>query len=145
MKIEWSVWKNSVLVLALLGLMITGASMAPAAEITTLMSKELTDAPGKEVVMITVEKAPGSSDPIHQFSSTLHMRNYAHTFIYVLEGSILMQVGRAKEVMLTPGQTWYEGPHDIHSVGRNASSTQPVKFLVFLVKDKDASKVETGK
>ena len=113
--------------------------MAQAAEITTLMSKDLMDIPGREVLMITVEKAPGSSDPIHQFASTLHLRNYAHAFFYVLEGSILMQVGRATEVKLTTGQTWYEGPHDLHSIGQNASSTKPLKLLVFLVKDNDAS------
>ena len=135
---EMSVWKNRALLLTLLGL-LTGASMARAAEVTTLMAKDLTDIPGREVLMITVEKAPGASDPIHQFSSTLHLRNYSHAFFYVLDGSVKMQVGNGKEVTLTPGQTWYEGPHDVHSVGRNASSTKPLKFLVFLVKDKDAS------
>lgn len=110
--------------------LISGTLMAQAAEVTPLMSKDLTDIPGKEVVMITVEKAPGGSDPIH--------RHNAHGFIYVLEGSIVMQVEGGKEVTLTPGQTWYEGPDDVHVVGRNASSTKPVKFLVVLVKDKGA-------
>ena len=131
---ERPVSKNRTLVLALLGLMT--ASMARAAEITPLMSKDLPYIPGREVLMITVEKAPGGSEPIHQFFSTLHLRNYAHAFIYVLEGSIRMQVDREKEVTLTSGQTWYEGPHDVHSDGRNASNTKPVKFLVFFVKDK---------
>ena len=118
--------------MTLLGLM-TSASMAQAAEITTLMSKDLTDIPGREVLMITVEKAPGGSDPIH--------RHNAHGFIYVLEGSIVMQVDGGKEVTLTSGQTFYESPSDIHVVGRNASSTKPVKVLVFLVKDKAGSVV----
>jgi quercetin dioxygenase-like cupin family protein len=126
---ERSVRKNRTLVLMLLGLM-TGASMSQAADVTPLMSKDLTEAPGKEVLMITVEKAPGGADPIH--------RHNAHGFIYVLEGSIVMQVEGGKEVTLTPGQTFYEGPSDVHVVGRNASSTKPVKFLVFLVKDKGA-------
>jgi len=126
---ERSVRKNRILVLMLLGLM-TGASMSQAADVTPLMSKDLTEAPGKEVLMITVEKAPGGADPIH--------RHNAHGFIYVLEGSIVMQVEGGKEVTLTPGQTFYEGPSDVHVVGRNASSTKPVKFLVFLVKDKGA-------
>jgi quercetin dioxygenase-like cupin family protein len=126
---ERSVRKNRTLVLVLLGLM-TGASMSQAADVTPLMSKDLTEAPGKEVLMITVEKAPGGADPIH--------RHNAHGFIYVLEGSIVMQVEGGKEVTLTPGQTFYEGPSDVHVVGRNASSTKPVKFLVFLVKDKGA-------
>ena len=137
---ERPVWKNRALVLTLVGLM-TGASMARAAEVTTLMSKDLADIPGREVLMITVETAPGTSDQIHQFASTLHLRNYAHAFFYVLESSLMMQVSREKEVTLTPGQTWYEGPHDVHSVGRNASSTKPVKFLVLFVKDKGASEV----
>jgi quercetin dioxygenase-like cupin family protein len=126
---ERSVRKNRTLVLVLLGLM-TGASMSQAADVTPLMSKDLTEAPGKEVLMITVEKAPGGADPIH--------RHNAHGFIYVLEGSIVMQVEGGKEVTLTPGQTFYESPSDVHVVGRNASSTKPVKFLVFLVKDKGA-------
>ena len=78
--------------------------------------------------MITVVYPPGSSDPVH--------RHYAHAFVYVLEGSVVMQVKGGKEVTLTPGQTFYEGPDDIHVVGRNASKTKPAKFLVVLVKDK---------
>ena len=125
---ERSVRKNRALVSMLLGLM-TGASMVQAADVTPLMSKDL-ETPGKEVLMITVEKAPGGADPIH--------RHNAHGFIYVLEGSIVMQVEGGKEVTLTPGQTFYESPSDVHVVGRNASSTKPVKFLVFLIKDKGA-------
>jgi len=126
---ERSVRKDRTLVLILLGLM-TGASTSQAADVTPLISKDLTETPGKEVLMITVEKAPGGADPIH--------RHNAHGFIYVLEGSIVMQVEGGKEVTLTPGQTFYESPSDVHVVGRNASSTKPVKFLVFLVKDKGA-------
>lgn len=126
---ERSLRKNRKLVLVLLGLM-TGTSMAQAADVTPLMTKDLPEVPGREVLMIAVEKAPGGSDPIH--------RHNAHGFIYVLEGSIVMQVEGGKEVTLTPGQTFYESPSDVHVVGRNASSTKPVKFLVFLVKDKGA-------
>ena len=100
------------------------------AKVTPLFSKDLTDFPGKEGLMITVEYPPGGSDPIH--------RHNAHAFVYVLEGSIVMQVRGGKEVTLTPGQTFYEGPSDIHVVGRNASQTKPAKFVVFFVKDKDA-------
>ena len=80
--------------------------------------------------MMLVEYPPGSSDPIH--------RHNAHAFVYVLEGSVIMQLKGKKPVTLTPGQTFYEGPDDVHVVGRNASSTQPAKFVVFLVKDKGA-------
>ncbi len=100
------------------------------AKVTPLLSKDLTEFPGKEGVMITVEYPPGSTDPIH--------RHNAHGFIYVLEGSIVMQVRGGKEVTLTPGQTFYEGPSDVHVVGRNASRTKPAKFVVFFVKDKGA-------
>src|SRR5260370_1395013 len=100
------------------------------AKVTPLFSKDLTEFPGKEGVMITVEYPPGSTDPIH--------RHNAHGFIYVLEGSIVMQARGGKEVTLTPGQTFYEGPSDVHVVGRNASQTKPAKFVVFLVKDKGA-------
>jgi quercetin dioxygenase-like cupin family protein len=100
------------------------------AQVTPLFSKDLTDFPGKEGLMITVEYPPGASDPIH--------RHNAYAFVYVLEGSIVMQVRGGKEVTLTRGQTFYEGPSDVHIVGRNASQTKPAKFAVFLVKDKGA-------
>jgi quercetin dioxygenase-like cupin family protein len=107
-----------------------GALFAQEAQVTPLMSKDLPECPGKEGLMLTVVYPPGHSDPIH--------RHNAHAFIYVLEGSIVMQVKGGKEVTLTPGQTFYEGPDDIHVVGRNASTTKPARFLVFLVKNKDA-------
>ena len=100
------------------------------AKVAPLFSKDLTEFPGKEGVMITVEYPPGSTDPIH--------RHNAHGFIYVLEGSIVMQVRGGKETTLTPGQTFYEGPDDVHVVGRNASQTKLAKFVVFFVKDKGA-------
>jgi quercetin dioxygenase-like cupin family protein len=104
--------------------------LAQEAKVTQLLSKDLTNLPGKEGLMITVEYPPGSSDPIH--------RHNAHAFVYVLEGTIVMQVRGGKEITLTPGQTFYEGPNDVHVVGRNASKTKPAKFVVFLVKDKGA-------
>jgi quercetin dioxygenase-like cupin family protein len=107
---------------------IASPLMAQEPEVTPLMSKDLMDFPGKEGLVIIVEYAPGGSDPIH--------RHNAHAFLYVLEGSVVMQLKGGKEIMLTPGQTFYEGPNDVHVVGRNASSTKPAKFLVFLVKNK---------
>jgi quercetin dioxygenase-like cupin family protein len=110
---------------------VSATLAAQEAKVTTLMSKDLTDLPGnKEGLMVTVEYPPGSSDPIH--------RHNAHAFVYVLQGSIVMQVRGGKEVTLTPGQTFYEGPNDVHVVGRNASKTKPAKFIVFFVKDKGA-------
>jgi quercetin dioxygenase-like cupin family protein len=106
------------------------AAQALDAVVTQLLTKPLPEFPGKEVLMITVEYPPGSADPIH--------RHNAHAFIYVLEGSIIMQVKCGKEVTLTPGQTFYEGPNDIHLVGRNASSTVPAKFLVVFIKKQGA-------
>jgi quercetin dioxygenase-like cupin family protein len=110
----------------------TGAQQAsPEVHVTPLMTKALVDNPGKEAVVITVEYPPGGGDPMH--------RHNAHGFIYVLEGSIVMGVRGGKPVTLTPGQTFYEGPNDIHTVGRNASLTKPAKFLVFLLKNRDES------
>jgi quercetin dioxygenase-like cupin family protein len=107
-----------------------GWLMAQEAKVTEVLSKDFSNIPGKEGLMITVEYPPGASDPVH--------RHNAHGFIYVLEGSIVMQVKGGNAVTLTPGQSFYEGPDDIHTVGRNASQTEPAKFLVFLVKDKGA-------
>jgi quercetin dioxygenase-like cupin family protein len=108
----------------------TGILQAPQATVTTLMSKDLKELSGREVLMITVEYPPGSIDPIH--------RHNARAFVYVLEGLIVIQVKGGKEMTLTPGQTFYEGPDDVHIVGRNASSNRPAKFVVFFIKDKGA-------
>ena len=117
-------------VILALACLMSGPLAAQEAKVTELLSKDLTNLPGKEGLMITVEYPPGNSDPIH--------RHHAHGFIYVLEGSIVMQVRGGKEVTLTPGQTFYEGPEDVHVIGRNASQTKPAKFVVFFVKDKGA-------
>ena len=119
----------SKLILALACLM-SSTLMGQEAKVTDLFSKDLANIPGKEGVMMIVDYPPGSVDPIH--------RHNAHAFVYVLEGSIVMQVRGGKEVTLTPGQTFYEGPDDVHVVGRNASQTKPAKFVVFLVKEKGA-------
>jgi quercetin dioxygenase-like cupin family protein len=121
--------RKKIIMVVLISL-IASPLMAQEPEVTPLMSKDLTDFPGKEGLVMTVEYAPGGSDPIH--------RHNAHGFIYVLEDSVVMQVKGEKEVTLTPGQTFYEGPNDVHVVGRNASHTKPAKFLVFLVKNKGA-------
>ncbi len=104
--------------------------MAQEAVVTPLMTKELAGLPGKEGLMITVDYPPGSSDQVH--------RHNAHAFVYVLEGSIVMQLKARKPVTLTSGQTFYEGPEDVHVVGRNASRTKPARFLVVFLKDKGA-------
>jgi len=110
--------------------LMTGTVLAQEPKVTSLISKELKDIPGKEVLMITVEYPPGGADPIH--------RHNAYGFIYVLEGTVIMQVEGGKSVTLTAGETFYEGPKDVHVIGRNASSTKPAKFLVFLLKEAGA-------
>jgi quercetin dioxygenase-like cupin family protein len=120
---------------------LLGAAGSPLAAqqavVTPLMTKELPDVPGKEALMLTVEYPPGSSDRVH--------RHNADAFVYVLEGTIVMQVKGGKQVTLNPGQTFYEGPDDVHVVGRNASTTKPAKFVVLLVKKKGAPAVEEVK
>jgi quercetin dioxygenase-like cupin family protein len=110
--------------------LMTGTAMAQEPKVTPLMSKDLAEAPGREMLVITVEHAPGGSSPVH--------RHNAHAFVYVLEGSVVMQVKGGQQVTLTPGQTFYEGPDDIHVIDRNASTTAPAKLLVFMIKDKGA-------
>lgn len=111
---------------------VAGEAQAEPAEaiVKPLMSKALSNIPGKEMVMLSVEYPPGSQDPVH--------RHNANSFIYVQEGEIVMQVKGGKEVTLKPGQTFYEGPNDVHTVGRNASQTKPAKFIVLLLKDQGA-------
>jgi quercetin dioxygenase-like cupin family protein len=129
LKKERSTMKRTTTSLLLVPLM-TSAVGAQEPAVATIMSKDLPDIPGREALMITVEFPPGWSDPVH--------RHDAHGFIYVLEGSVIMQVKGGKEVTLTPGQSFYEGPDDVHVVGRNASTTRAAKFLVVLVKERGA-------
>ncbi|HET7924241.1 MAG TPA: cupin domain-containing protein [Rhodanobacteraceae bacterium] len=103
------------------------ARKPPAPVVTTLMTQKLENAPGKEALMLTVEYPPGGADPVH--------RHDAEAFVYVLEGSIVMGVAGGKPVTLTQGQTFHEGPNDVHTIGRNASDSKPAKFVVLLVKD----------
>lgn len=106
------------------------AMAAPEASVTPLRTDALPEYPGKEVQMIVVDYPPGAVDPVH--------RHDAHAFVYVLDGSIVMGVKGGKEVTLKPGDTFHERPDDIHTVGRNASSAQPARFVVFLIKNKGA-------
>ncbi|MBU9125221.1 cupin domain-containing protein [Burkholderia multivorans] len=122
--------KHALLLALVGGVMAAGAQAAPSAIVAPLMTKPLDDYPGKEAEMISVEYPPGAVDPVH--------RHYAHAFVYVVEGSIVMQVKGGQSVTLKPGQTFYEAPGDLHTVGRNASLTQPAKFIVLLLKDKGA-------
>jgi quercetin dioxygenase-like cupin family protein len=101
------------------------------AEIHDLMARNLLSAPGKEVRMLTVEYAPGGSSPPH--------RHNAEVFVYVLQGSLRMQLRGSPAVTLLPGATFYEAPDDVHEMSANASDTEPAKFLVFTVKDKSAA------
>ena len=124
--------KNIILTIAIAACVLAAqlapaAPAAPPADVKELMSKPLTDIPGKEGLMLAVTYPPGSADEIH--------RHNAHAFLYVIEGSIVMQLQGAKPVTLKAGETFYEGPNDVHIVGRNASDSKPAKFVVVLVKE----------
>ena len=95
-----------------------------------VMSQLLPDIPGKQAVILAITYPPGYSGAVH--------RHHAHAFAYVLEGSVVMGLNDGTPVTLTPGQTFYEGPNDLHTISRNASKTKPAKFLVFLIKNKNA-------
>jgi quercetin dioxygenase-like cupin family protein len=109
------------------------AQPAPQPIVTPLSQKDLADLPGREMVMLAVEYPPGAVEHVH--------RHDAYAFVYVLEGTIVEGVKGGKEVTLTPGQTFYEGPDDVHTIGRNASTTKPAKFVVVLVKKKGVEAV----
>ena len=113
--------------------LMTGTAAAQEPKVTALMSKDIPESPGKEALMITVEHAPGGASAIHKHN--------AHAFVYVLEGSVVMQLKGGQPVTLTPGQSFYEGRDDVHVVDRNASDSRPAKFLVLLIKDKGAPAV----
>jgi quercetin dioxygenase-like cupin family protein len=106
----------------------TDVTPVSAEQVAELMTRDLIGAPGKEVLMITVKYLAGAASLPH--------RHDAQVFVYVLEGEVTMQVQGQAPVTLRPGQTFYEGPNDIHEVSANASQTAPAKILVFMVKDK---------
>jgi quercetin dioxygenase-like cupin family protein len=120
--------------MAALGLMFSGSTAARGdhreATVTPLIKKEFENIPGKEGLMIQVEYPPGYVGPVH--------RHDAHAFVYVLEGSIVMGLKGGKDITLTAGQTFYEGPNDLHTVGRNASTSKRAKFVVVLVQETGA-------
>jgi len=121
--------KLVALVLLAASLMLA-AFPAAAADVKELFAIDLADYPGKEGRMIEVSYPPGAKDVVH--------RHDADAFVYVLEGEIVMQLKGKPAVTLKAGQTFYEGPNDVHVVGRNASSTEPARFVVVLLKAKGA-------
>jgi quercetin dioxygenase-like cupin family protein len=121
---------KSTAALALALSLAGGTLVAQDATVRSLLSKDLAGVPSREVSVITVDYPPGGSSPVHT--------HHAQALVYVLEGSIEMQVRGTAAVTLSPGQIWYEGPDDVHVVSRNASNSAPAKYLVFMVKDKGA-------
>jgi quercetin dioxygenase-like cupin family protein len=122
-----------LLIVAALPFGVGFAQTAPQPIVAPLMQQDLADMPGREMLMLSVEYPPGTVEHIH--------RHDAYAFVYVLEGTIVEGVKGGKEVTLTPGQTFYEGPNDVHTIGRNASTTRPAKFVVVLVKKKGVDAV----
>jgi quercetin dioxygenase-like cupin family protein len=116
--------------LLLLSVAAHAADSAMTTKVTPLIAKDLEGLSGKEGAMFLVEYPPGGSDPVH--------RHNASVFVYVLEGSIVMEVRGGKEITLSKGDTFFEAPGDIHVIGKNASQTEPAKFVAFFVKDKGA-------
>jgi quercetin dioxygenase-like cupin family protein len=148
MKAQLKTRSKTMLVFAFLitsTLMITTSTLlaqtvtppAPHETVTTLLTKDLAGSPGQQALMYTVDFPPGYSSPIH--------RHNAQVFVYMLEGSVVMQVRGQKELTLQSGQSFYENPNDIHTVSRNASSTGPAKFLVFMIHKKGAPLVIPAK
>jgi quercetin dioxygenase-like cupin family protein len=115
-------------------LLLTAPGIASAGEsaraVPPLLTRDLAGIPGKEAIVLTVDYGPGESSRPH--------RHDANVFVYVLEGTITMQVKGGQPVTLHPGETYYESPSDIHLVSANASKTAPAKILVFIVKNKGA-------
>jgi quercetin dioxygenase-like cupin family protein len=121
-----TIFRTLAIWLLLAGGSVSAQQTPPPAQVTPLMTKALPEYPGKEGLVITVDYPPGGESAVH--------RHNAHAFVYVLEGSIVMGVRGGKTVTLKPGQTFYEAPDDIHTISRNASLTEPAKFLVVLLK-----------
>jgi quercetin dioxygenase-like cupin family protein len=134
--LNMSTWRLRAAAMAVVPslLLLTAVDIASADEspkaVPPLMTRDLAGIPGKEAIVLTVEYGPGESSRPH--------RHDANVFVYVLEGTITMQVKGSPAITLHPGQTYYESPSDVHTVSKNASRTAPAKILVFIVKDKGA-------
>ena len=94
---------------------------------TEIFRQALPDVRGKEVVVVSIEYAPGAE-------STKH-RHRGPVFAYVVRGAIASQLGTEPPVTYGEGEMWYEPPGAIHSVSRNASETEPAKMITFFVAD----------
>ena len=83
-------------------------------------------AANQEMRVVEVNLAPGQESSPH--------RHNAYVFVYVLEGTVNMQVSGGELVTLSAGGMFYESPGDIHTVSQNASATEPAKFLVHMLR-----------
>lgn len=121
---------GQLLKLSLMASFIASTAVAQEQIVTPLFQTSLNDIDGREGLMVTVDFPPGVAGAKH--------RHDAHTFVYVLEGSVVMQVEGGERTVLTEGETFYETPADIHTVGMNASMTEPAKILVLFIKQEGA-------
>jgi len=123
---------SAVVVTGVLGLLhhtwVGEVTPAKSPTVAELMARDVVGMPSKEAVMITVAYLPGGASLPH--------RHDAQVFVYVLEGALTMQVDGNVPVTVGPGQTFYEGPHDVHRISANASQRESAKILVFMIKDK---------
>ena len=95
-----------------------------------VLQRDLPDVDVKDWSITAVELtyAPGESSAAH--------RHPGITIVYVLEGEIRSQVGEGPETTYRAGQMFLEAPNQLHGVSRNASDSQPAKFLAMLLAPK---------
>jgi quercetin dioxygenase-like cupin family protein len=97
--------------------------------ITTNFEHAIPNIPGKSLVALVVDYAPGVTSPSH-----VHAKS-ASVFAYVVSGAIESQVNDEPKRVYRAGESWYENPGSIHRVSRNVSQTEPAKLLAVFVVD----------
>ena len=110
------------------------ATAAPAAAqqgetVTPHFEHDITNIPGKSVVAVVVDYAPGGASPSH-----IHAKS-AFIFAYVVSGAIESQVNDGPKRVYRAGESFFETPGSSHPVSRNASDTEPAKLLAVFIVD----------
>lgn len=123
---------------ALAPALLLGPDASHAADrISTNFEMPITNIPGKSLVAVEVEYAPGGATPAH-----VHARS-AFIYAYVVSGAIESQDNDGPVQVFRAGQSWHETPGSRHTVSRNASKTEPAKLLAVFVVDTDDKELTT--
>ena len=117
---------------------IATATPCQAQTVTPQFEQAISNIPGKSLIAVVVDYAPGGASPSHTHAKS------AFIFAYVLSGEIESQVNDGPMKVYRAGESFYETPGSLHSVSRNASKTEPAKLLAVFVVDSGDRQLTTS-